>query len=59
MANYVGKSGGYECAGKSSVWNEKGELIGQLGDKEEGLIIFDTKSKEIITATNTRYSKDM
>ena len=52
MANYVGKSGGYECAGKSSVWNEKGELIGQLGDKEEGLIIFDTKSKEIITATN-------
>ena len=54
MANYVGKSGGYDCAGKSSVWNEKGELIGQLGDKEEGLIIFDTKSKEIITATNTR-----
>lgn len=55
MANYVGKSGGYECAGKSSVWNEKGELIGQLEGKEEGLIIFDTKSKEIITATNTQY----
>jgi len=55
MANYVGKSGGYECAGKSSVWNEKGELIGQLGDKEEGLIVFDTKSKEIVTATNTRH----
>ena len=52
MANYVGKSGVYECAGKSSVWNEKGELIGQLGGKEEGLIIFDTKSKEIITTTN-------
>lgn len=53
MANYVGKSGGYECAGKSSVWNEKGELIGQLGEKEEGLIVFDTKSKEIIIPTNT------
>lgn len=53
MANYVGKSGGYECAGKSSVWNEKGELIGQLGDKEEGLIVFDTKSKEIIIPINT------
>ncbi len=50
MANYVGKSGGYECAGKSSVWDEKGKLIGQLGDKEEGLILFDTKTKEIITA---------
>lgn len=47
MANYVGKSGGYECAGKSSVWNKKGELIGQLGDKNEGMIIFDTLTKEI------------
>ncbi len=50
MANYVGKSGGYECAGNSSVWNEKGELLGQLGDNAEGLLIFDTKSKEITTA---------
>jgi predicted amidohydrolase len=49
MANYIGKSGGYECAGKSSVWNEKGELIGQLGDKNEGIIIFDTITKEIKT----------
>lgn len=49
MANYVGKSGGYECAGRSSVWNEEGVLLGQLGDKKEGLIILDTKSKEIIT----------
>ena len=52
MANYVGQSGGYECAGRSSVWNEHGKLIAQLGGKEEGLLIFDTKSKEIITATN-------
>lgn len=53
MANYVGKSGGYECAGKSSVWNENGELIGQLGDKNEGMITFDTLTKEIKTSTNT------
>ena len=52
MANYVGKSGGYDCAGKSSVWNEKGELIGQLGDKEEGLIIFDTKSENTFLNTS-------
>jgi predicted amidohydrolase len=57
MANYVGNSGGYECAGKSSVWNTNGELIGQLGDKEEGLIIFDTKSKEIVTATKSLYKR--
>jgi predicted amidohydrolase len=54
MANYVGKSGGYECAGKSSVWNENGELIGQLGDKAEGMIIFDTLTKKIKTFTDTR-----
>lgn len=53
MANYVGISGGYECAGRSSVWNEKGELLGQLGDKEDGLIIYDTKSKEAITTNGT------
>ena len=52
MANFTGESGGYRCAGKSSVWDENGEIIKQLGDQEEGLIIFDTKTKEIITATN-------
>jgi predicted amidohydrolase len=44
MANYVGESGGYECAGRSSVWNTRGEIMGQLGDKEEGLIIYDTRT---------------
>lgn len=51
MANYVGMSGGYECAGKSSVWNEKGELMGQLDDKSEGLLLYNTETKEITTAT--------
>ena len=52
MANFIGTSGGYECAGKSSVWNENGELISQLGNKDEGIIILDTETKEIITFTN-------
>ncbi len=41
MANYAGQSGGYECAGKTSAWNNRGELIGQLNDKTEGLLIVD------------------
>ncbi|WP_372653058.1 carbon-nitrogen hydrolase family protein [Draconibacterium sp.] len=49
MSNYVGSSGGYECAGRSSVWNEKGELMGQLDEKTEGLLLFDTETKEIKT----------
>ncbi len=48
MSNYVGKSGGYDCAGKSSVWNDNGELIGQLDGFNQGLIIYDTVRKEIV-----------
>ena len=43
MANYVGHSGGYECAGKSSVWGTNGNLIAQMSDSEQGILIFDTK----------------
>jgi predicted amidohydrolase len=53
MANYVGESGGYQCAGRSSVWNETGELVEQLGDKEEGLIVYDTEAKVASTWIRT------
>ncbi|WP_271784734.1 carbon-nitrogen hydrolase family protein [Aquimarina algiphila] len=46
MANLVGKSGEYDCAGKSSVWNNEGLLIGQLDNTNEGIAIFDTETKE-------------
>jgi predicted amidohydrolase len=51
MANYVGKSGGYECAGKSSVWDTTGKLIGQLDSGTEGILIYDTETKEIVKKT--------
>src|ERR1035437_9100487 len=47
MANYVGKSGGYECAGKSSVWDTTGKLIGQLDTGTEGILIYDTESETV------------
>jgi predicted amidohydrolase len=47
MSNYIGQSGGYECAGKSSIWNDEGTLIGQLNNKNEGLLCFDTETKEV------------
>lgn len=52
MANFIGDSGGYKCAGKSTIWNDNGEMIKQLGIKEEGLIIYDTKTREILTTTH-------
>lgn len=48
MANYIGQSGGYQCAGKSSIWNNQGLLVGQLNDKNEGLLIFDTEQEQVI-----------
>ena len=47
MANYIGKSGGYECAGKSSIWNSKGELIAQLDNRTESILACDTQTEYI------------
>jgi predicted amidohydrolase len=44
MANCIGQTGEYNCAGKSSVWNKQGKLIGQMNDKNEGILIFDSES---------------
>ena len=44
MANCIGQTGEYNCAGKSSVWNKQGKLIGQLNDVDEGILIFDSET---------------
>ena len=51
MANSVGMSGDGECAGKTSVWNDEGALVGQLNDADEGIIIIDTNTRETIEKT--------
>jgi predicted amidohydrolase len=48
MSNSVGQADGYECAGKSSIWNDKGVLLGQLDDYREGILLLDTDTKEVI-----------
>jgi len=48
MANCVGTNDGAECGGRSSVWNNEGILLGQLDDRGEGFIIFDTNTQSII-----------
>lgn len=45
MANYIGNSGGYVCAGKSSVWDDNGKLVDQLDSHTEGILLYDTKNK--------------
>lgn len=48
MANYVGESGGYDCAGKTSAWHSDGSLAAQLDGKNEGILIYDTTTKEAV-----------
>ncbi len=51
MSNCVGLSGGYECTGGSAVWNDKGVFMGQLNELNEGIIIFDTDTGELVKKT--------
>ena len=51
MSNCIGESDGDECAGKTSVWNNKGLLAGQLNDTNEGIIIIDTETQELTSKT--------
>ncbi len=48
MSNSIGAADGELCAGKSSVWNKAGVLVGQLDEAHEGVIIFDTVTEEVI-----------
>ena len=51
LSNSVGPSDNFIAAGKSSIWNNKGSLLAQLDDSDEGLLIFDTDTNEIIVTT--------
>lgn len=48
MCNCVGHCDNFESAGTSSIWNDKGILIGQLDNSHEGIIMIDTHTQEII-----------
>ncbi len=48
MSNSVGYSDNFLSNGLSSVWNKQGELIGQLDKKNQGLLIYDTRTEEIV-----------
>jgi predicted amidohydrolase len=48
MSNCIGPCDDFVGAGKTSVWNEEGVLVGQLDDTSEGLLIFDTETREAV-----------
>src|SRR4030095_13606972 len=49
LSNCVGECEGKEAGGRSSVWNNKGILLGQLDNANEGMLILDTTTQEVIS----------
>jgi len=48
MSNSVGFCDDFESFGNSAVWNNKGELMGHLDETNEGILIYDTDTEELI-----------
>ncbi len=53
MCNSIGDSANFVANGLSSVWNKKGELLGQLDKDTQGFLIYDTEK-----AITTSYGVD-
>lgn len=51
MSNCIGYCDNFESYGFSSVWTKQGFLVGQLDNKNEGILIFDTETEEVTKHT--------
>lgn len=51
MSNSVGHCDNFQSAGNTAAWNNKGVLLAQLGDSDEGIIILNTDTEEVIQKT--------
>ncbi|RYF68373.1 MAG: carbon-nitrogen hydrolase family protein [Cytophagaceae bacterium] len=52
MANCVGEADGELCAGTSSIWNDNGDLVGQLDTEREGILLIDTTTRTVIAKSS-------
>jgi len=49
MANCVGPCDNFQSAGQSAIWNRRGELLGRLDAQQEGILLLDTQTQDVIT----------
>lgn len=47
MANFVGPCDDFLAAGRSSIWNSRGEPVISLDGEREGIAVFDTSAEEV------------
>ncbi|WP_420149020.1 carbon-nitrogen hydrolase family protein [Spirosoma sp.] len=48
MANCIGYCDTFESAGNSAIWNSNGVLIGQLKSTDEGILMIDTETQDLV-----------
>jgi predicted amidohydrolase len=48
MCNCVGYCDNFQAAGKTAIWNEKGSLVAQLDETNEGILVIDTDTHEVV-----------
>lgn len=48
MCNSIGPCDDFISAGKTSIWNRQGELIGQMDGESEGLLIADIFTEQVV-----------
>ncbi len=51
MANSVGYCDNFLSVGNSAIWNSNGDLAGRLDDSHEGILIFDSDTRAVLTQT--------
>ncbi|HET6254739.1 MAG TPA: carbon-nitrogen hydrolase family protein [Puia sp.] len=48
ISNCVGHCDNFDCGGRSAVWNREGILLAQLDETEEGVLVLDTETGEVV-----------
>ena len=48
LSNQAGLAEGQVCAGRSSAWNKRGELVEQLDEVQEGILVIDLDTQEVV-----------
>ena len=51
MSNCIGHCDNFVSAGKTAIWDNQGTLVGQLDDKQEGILMFDTNTEDVTAIT--------
>ena len=56
LSNCIGDCDTFVGAGQTTVWNQHGIRVGQLDNKNEGMLTFDTQTRELAVEQSEEYA---